>query len=109
MFEDLPRLGAGLGYRTPLHEETMAAADEIDFLEIISDQYLYAAPDKLDRLLALRDRFTLIPHGVGLSIGTDVIPDPDYLSRLASLVERTGAPWFSDHLSFTKVPETNVD
>ncbi|MER6514398.1 DUF692 domain-containing protein [Nonomuraea sp. NPDC001636] len=109
MFDDLPELGAGLGYRMPLHEQTMAADDEIDFLEIISDQYLYAAPDKMDRLLALRERFPLIPHGVGLSIGTDVLPDPNYLSRLATLVERTGAPWFSDHLSFTRTPETNID
>ena len=109
MYDALPQLGVGLGYRTPLHSNIMANADRIDFLEVISDQYLYAPPDRTERLLAVRERFPLIPHGVGMSVGTAAPLDPDYLDRLAAFVDRLAAPWFSDHLSFTKVPETDVE
>jgi uncharacterized protein (UPF0276 family) len=109
MHDEQPRLGVGLGYRLPLHDEIIKNADRIDFLEFISDQYLYASSEKLGRLDALRERFPLIPHGVGLSVGTAGALDGDYLSRLASVAERVQAPWLSDHLSFTKVPETDVE
>jgi uncharacterized protein (UPF0276 family) len=106
---DLPHLGVGLGYRVPLHDDILANADRIDFLEFISDQYLYAPQEKIDRLVALGETFPLIPHGIGMSIGTAEPLSPDYLRRLAGVVERVDAPWFSDHLSFTKVPDTDVE
>jgi uncharacterized protein (UPF0276 family) len=109
MYDTLPRLGAGLGYRQPLHRDILANAGRIDFLEFISDQYLYASPDRLAGLLALRDRFPLVPHGVGLSVGTAEPLDAEYLDRLAHVVASCGAPWFSDHLSFTKVPDTDIE
>lgn len=109
MYDALPQLGVGLGYRTPLHDETVGNADRIDFLEVISDRYLYAPPERTERLLALGDRFPLIPHGVGMSVGTAAPLDADYLDRLAAFVERLDPPWFSDHLSFSKVPETDID
>jgi uncharacterized protein (UPF0276 family) len=109
MHDFLPRLGVGLGFRQPLYTDIVANADRIDFLEFISDHYLYTSPDRLARLLSLRDRFPLVPHGVGLSIGTAGPLDDDYLDRLANVVSASEAPWFSDHLSFTKVPDTDVE
>ena len=106
---DLPQLGVGLGYRVPLHDDILANADRIDFLEFISDQYLYAPQEKTEQLAELAWLFPLIPHGVGMSIGTAEPISPDYLRRLASLVKRVDAPWFSDHLSFTKVPDTDIE
>jgi uncharacterized protein (UPF0276 family) len=104
-----PYLGVGLGYRVPLHDDILANADRIDFLEFISDLYLYAPAERVDRLAALRELFPLIPHGVGMSIGTAESLSPEYLHRLAALVQRVDAPWFSDHLSFTRVPDTDVE
>jgi len=109
MYGSLPHLGVGLGYRQPLHRDVLANAGRIDFLEVISDQYLYASAERQDRLFALRDRFPLVPHGVGLSIGTDEPIDADYVERLAAVVSGCDAPWFSDHLSFTRVPDTDVE
>jgi uncharacterized protein len=106
---DLPHLGVGLGYRVPLHDDILANSSRIDFLEFVSDQYLYAPPEKVDRLVALRESFPLIPHGIGMSIGTADALSSDYLRRLRTLADRVDAPWFSDHLSFTKVPETDVE
>jgi uncharacterized protein (UPF0276 family) len=109
LYDNLPRLGVGLGYRVPLHDQIMANADRIDFLEFISDQYLYAAPEKLDRLKAVGEQFTLIPHSVGLSVGSASGVDGEYVRRLAALADTVDAPWFSDHLSFTKVPDTDIE
>lgn len=109
MFRDLPQLGVGLGYRLPLHDNIIAQADRIDFLEVISDQYLYASVEKIIRLLTVGETFPLVLHGVGMSVGTDTPIETEYLRRLADLVQRTDTPWFSDHLSFTKVPETDIE
>jgi uncharacterized protein (UPF0276 family) len=109
MYDEQQRLGVGLGYRLPLHDDIIANAHRIDFLEFISDQYLYASSEKLDRLTALREHFPLIPHGVGLSVGTAESLDDDYLRRLSSVAGLVDAPWLSDHLSFTKVPETDIE
>jgi uncharacterized protein (UPF0276 family) len=109
MYDEQQRLGVGLGYRLPLHDDIIANAHRIDFLEFISDQYLYASSEKLDRLTALKEHFPLIPHGVGLSVGTAGALDDDYLKRLSSVADLVDAPWLSDHLSFTKVPETDIE
>lgn len=106
---DMPHLGVGLGYRAPLHDDILANADQIDFLEFVSDQYLYAPSERVDRLVALRESLPLIPHGIGMSIGTADALSPDYLRRLGALADRVEAPWFSDHLSFTKVPDTDIE
>jgi uncharacterized protein (UPF0276 family) len=109
MYDEQPRLGVGLGYRLPLHDDIIANAHRIDFLEFISDQYLYASSEKLDRLTALREHFPLLPHGVGLSVGTAGALDDDYLKRLSSVGDLVDAHWLSDHLSFTKVPDTDIE
>src|SRR5262249_20021504 len=87
----LPELGGGLGYRVPLHEDIVGNAHRIDFLEVISDQYLHAPDERVERMLELRARFPLIPHGVGMSVGTAAPIDAGYLDRLAGFVARTGA------------------
>ena len=103
MFNNLPHLGVGLGYRSPLHREIARNPGKIQFLELVTDQFLYTPEDKLSAFLdSVRD-FPLIPHSVAMSVGADMPLDFDYLRRNATFVERTSAPWFSDHLCFTKV------
>lgn len=105
----LPNLGVGLGYRAPLHEDILNNREHIDFLEVVTDPYVYAAPEKADWLVESTKGFPLVGHGVSMSVGSDMPVDGDYLERTAALVQKFGAPWFSDHLSFTKVPELNTE
>ncbi len=105
---NLPELGVGLGYRRELHDQIMEHRDGIDFLEVVSEECLHATPDRLEAILSLADDFPLIPHGVGLSIGTALPPSPDYLRRLASVVNAMDPHWYSDHLSFSRVAEADV-
>ena len=104
----LPTLGVGLGYRAELHDAILAHADQIDFLELITEQFIRRSPEVRDRALALRERMPVIPHGVELSVGSAAGVGPAYLDHLARFVESTDAPWFSDHLAFTRVPGADL-
>jgi uncharacterized protein (UPF0276 family) len=98
----LPVLGAGLGYRMAIAEQIDAHADEIDWLELITEHFMWAPPERLEALDVLASKFPLVPHGLDLSIGSDEPLDAQYLDALGRLLERLRPPWFSDHLCFTR-------
>lgn len=100
--EDLPALGVGLGYRPPLRTDVFRRRPALDFLEITIDHYLEAPPEKLDELDLLAEHFTLIPHGLNLSLGSAEGLDERYLEAIAAIVERIRPPWWSEHVAFTK-------
>jgi uncharacterized protein len=99
----LPFLGVGVSYRPRWRREVLAQRGELDCLEIIAEQYFDAPPEKLAELDALREIFPLIPHGIGLSFGTDAPLDERHLRQAAQLVERLQPPWFTEHIAFTQV------
>lgn len=100
----LPVLGVGLGYRDAYKPEVMLAEgdDKVDFLEIIADHYLDASPWKARELEMLAERYTLIPHGLNLSLGSAEGLDAEYRDALIGLVNRLNPPWWSEHIAFTK-------
>ena len=100
--EQLPALGVGLGFRAPLATELFSNPQTVDFLEITADHYLEVPPEKKRELKRLKEQFTLIPHGLNLSIGSAEGVDSQYLDQLAALVEELDPPWWSEHLSFTR-------
>ncbi|MEU8778056.1 DUF692 domain-containing protein [Streptomyces sp. NPDC048606] len=108
MSAHLPHLGSGLGYRRELAEEIAASGDAVDWLEVITEHYLFAPPDTREALRELRRGHPLVPHGLELSLGSPQPPDPHYVAALAGLVEEIGAPWFSDHLCFTRTDGASV-
>jgi uncharacterized protein len=77
---ELPALGAGLGYRAALHEQILAAADRIDWLEVISDQFLPLSGRRAARLAELAGIFPCIPHSLELSVASTASP-PDAVCR----------------------------
>jgi len=56
----------------------------------------------------LMGRYTIIPHGVSLSIGSIDPLDDTYLTRLKKLLDKINPPWFSDHICWTKVHGQNL-
>jgi uncharacterized protein (UPF0276 family) len=98
-WQKLPTLGAGLGWRHALSDllEQDAVAD---FIEIMSDDFLDPQWDRF--LLALSQRFAIIPHGVELSVGSLEGADLAYLEQIARIVARCDSPWWSDHLCYTQ-------
>ena len=76
--------------------------EKIDFLEITADHYIDATARKLEELKLLKKHFSLIPHGLSLSLGSAEGIDEVYLEKFAGLVENIEPEWFSDHICFTK-------
>jgi uncharacterized protein (UPF0276 family) len=99
---DLAPLGVGLGYRPAFRADLFAHRESVDFLEIVADHYFDASREKLDELDLLSRHFTLIPHGLDLSIGSAEGIDEIYLEKLAALIARLDPPYWSEHLAFTR-------
>lgn len=102
MLDDVPTLGAGIGYRPELREHQSKYADRIDWFELIADRYVRSVPESIERALPLLERHPLIPHALETSLGTDGPLDVEYCEEVAELVKRVRAPFSSDHLCMTK-------
>ena len=98
-----PAAGFGLGLRTVHYGDFLASPQRVDWLEIISDNYMVPGGKPLAMLDAMRERYLIVMHGVALSIGAVAGPDPAYLRRLATLAQRVQPLWVSDHLCWTGV------
>ncbi|MGV3525590.1 MAG: DUF692 family multinuclear iron-containing protein [Candidatus Sericytochromatia bacterium] len=98
-WKHLPRLGGGVGWRHPL-KKWLKQPDTVDFIEVIADRFLDPAEDPT--LAQLCREFTVIPHSLELSVGSPGLRQDGYIEALARVVARTGAPWWSDHLSYTR-------
>ncbi|WP_030485672.1 DUF692 domain-containing protein [Nocardioides aequoreus] len=100
----IPTLGSGMGYRRELREQIFASRDRIDVLEIVTEQF-FGGDQELEELVAL---WPVIPHGVGLSIGTAGALDWEYLHQVRRVSERTGSPYYSEHLAITRAPGIDI-
>ena len=104
----LPYLGYGLGLRVEHYEALLAQPAGIEWLEIVSENYMVHGGLPLVWLDRFRERYPLVMHGVSLSIGSTDPLDDDYLARLAALAERVQPAWVSDHLCWTGVQGVNL-
>ena len=103
-----PYLGYGLGLRTEYYDTILEQQPNIDWLEIISENYMVDGGKALDYLDRFLERYPIVMHGVSLSIGSTDPLDMDYLRRLKELVERANPVWLSDHLCWTGQGGHNV-
>jgi uncharacterized protein (UPF0276 family) len=101
-------LGAGLGFRPSFRADLFRNRAQVDFLEITADHYFNASPEKRDELDLLASHFTLIPHGLDLSLASADGVDAAYLDQLAALVARISPPWWSEHLAFTRAGGVSI-
>ena len=101
-----PRLGFGLGLRPPHYQDALedsGAASDVDWWEVISENFMVAGGNPRRVLRAIRERAPVVLHGVSLSIGSADPLDEDYLARLAALVAEVEPAIVSDHLCWSGV------
>ena len=103
-----PYLGYGLGLRVEHYQQLLDQPQGVDWLEIISENYLVPGGLPLVWLERFRARFPLAMHGVSLSIGGTDPLDEGYLARLDALARRIEPAWVSDHLCWTGVQGLNL-
>lgn len=114
MIDDFPFLGAGLCYEPALHDEYFAHRDEIDYLELPTDMFLFRMardarrgdpPVWRDRAVALAAAFPVLAHGIRMGLGDAAPYRTAYLDLLAPFLDLVEPRWFSDHLDQGNIPD----
>lgn len=99
--------GFGLGLRKPHYAEFLETAVPVDFVEVISENFMVAGGRPRHILRQVRERHPVALHGVSLSVGSAHGLDPDYLTRLRALADEIEPLFVSDHLSWSRAPGFN--
>jgi uncharacterized protein (UPF0276 family) len=97
----VPDLGAGVGLRVPHYGTILNEWPQVDFFEIISENFMVPGGKPRYHLDRILERYHVVPHGVSLGIGGPAPPDREYLTKLKELVRRVNPPWVSDHLCWS--------
>lgn len=97
----------GLGLRKPHYTEFLVSSVPVDFVEVISENFMIEGGRPRDILRRVRERYPVALHGVSMSVGSAQGLDRDYLVRLRALVDELDPLFVSDHLSWSRVPGFN--
>ncbi len=101
-------LGFGLGLRTEHYNAILETKPNIDWFEVLSENYMIAGGKPLHYLDCIRADYPVVMHGVSLSIGSTAPVDENYLRDLRKLADRIQPEWISDHLCWTGVHGQNM-
>jgi uncharacterized protein (UPF0276 family) len=94
--------GYGLGLRKEHYGDFLETSVPVDFVEVISENFMVAGGQPRHILRQVRERHPVALHGVSMSIGTAEGLDVDYLRRLKALVDEIEPLFVSDHLSWSR-------
>jgi uncharacterized protein len=103
-----PSLGFGLGLRVDHYEDILATRPNVDWFEVLTENYLVGGGKPLDYLMRFRERYPLAMHGVSLSIGSTAPLNLEYLAQVKALAARVQPEWVSDHLCWTGIGGKNT-
>lgn len=92
---------AGVGFKPQHFGQILDDPGAPAFFEIHAENYMGAGGPPHAQLSALRERFALSIHGVGLSIGAPGPLDRAHLARLRQLCDRYQPEGFSEHLAWS--------
>ena len=101
MNNDFSFLGFGLGLRREHYQEVLNTLPDIDWFEVLTENYMVPGGKPLDFLMRVREHYPMVMHGVAMSIGSTSALNTQYISELKALSERVEPKWISDHLCWT--------
>ena len=101
-------LGFGLGLRTPHYQDILSGDPDIDWFEIISENFMIPGGRPMRILEEIRARYPIVMHGVSMSIASTAPLNMDYLRDLKALADRIEPRWISDHVCWTGVHGVNM-
>jgi len=91
----------GTGFKPVHFGDILASPQPVGFFEVHAENYMGAGGPPHAQLGALRERYALSVHGVGLSIGSMRALDQTHLARLKKLCDRYEPESFSEHLAWS--------
>ncbi len=92
---------AGVGLKPDHYRDILDSDPDIGWFEVHAENYMCAGGPPHRYLSAIRERFPLSLHGVGLSIGADRPLNKNHLANLKALNERYEPGLFSEHLAWS--------
>lgn len=101
-------LGFGLGLRPVYYRDILETKPNVDWFEIITENYLVPGGRPLAMLERVRAEYPIVMHGVSMSLASTDPLDFDYLKALKRLADRFQPQWISDHLCWTGVHGVNL-
>jgi uncharacterized protein (UPF0276 family) len=101
-------LGLGVGLRSTHFAHLLQHWPDVDWFEIISENYMDSRGRQRYVLDQLAERYTIVMHGVSLSIGSTDPLNLDYLKSLKRLADAVQVKWVSDHVCWTGVAGRNT-
>lgn len=115
----VPKLGVGLAYQVQLRPFLDKHDEEFDFLEVVPEvvwndlgpgraaRYV-PDPEGAAFLEQQARRRAVIPHSIGLSIGSAHRFDRQHVEQMARWHDWLRFPWHSDHLAFHLTPHADA-
>lgn len=101
-------LGLGVGLRSPHYKYILEHWPEVDWFEIISENYMDSHGRPRYILDQIAERYPLVMHGVSLSIGSSDPLNREYLNGLKALAKDIKPIWISDHICWTGIAARNT-
>jgi uncharacterized protein len=105
---DMRANGFGLGLRPVYYPDFLEGPQPVDWLEIISENYMIPGGRPLAMLDRIRADYPMRMHGVSLSLASTDPLDFDYLRALKALIARVEPELVSDHLAWTGAHGLNL-
>ncbi|HEU4594153.1 MAG TPA: DUF692 family protein [Pyrinomonadaceae bacterium] len=107
----VPKLGVGLAYGPSFRGFVERGGHHFDFLEVVPDTLWTDAgagrsprhanhPSAVEFIEGVRGELTVVPHSIGLSVGSAHRFDREHVEQMARWHRWLDFPWHSDHLSF---------
>lgn len=104
--------GFGLGLRPQHFPEILGddptSTDGVDWFEILSENFIDVGGPPMRSMMAVRERFPIVMHGVSMSIGSMDPLDMEYLKGLKALADQVEPILISDHLCWTGAHGVNM-
>ena len=104
---DTKFLGFGVGLRTDHYQYVVDNKPNVDWFEVISENFMVAGGKPKYFLHAVREHYPIVMHGVSMSIASTDPLNLDYLAKLKTLAAEVQPEWISDHLCWTGVHGVN--
>jgi len=105
---EFPFLGFGVGLRRDHYLHVLENRPDMDWFEIISENFMIDGGRPLEVLGAVRETYPIVAHGVSMSLGSTDPLNREHLGRLRELARRFKPAWISDHLCWTGVGGRNL-
>jgi uncharacterized protein (UPF0276 family) len=97
------RMSHGLGLRKPHYSQFLETQVPVDFVEVISENFMVPGGQPRHTLRRIRERYPVALHGVSMSVGSVDGLDREYLKRLRALADEVEPLFVSDHLCWTRI------